>query len=580
MRSLVGQVVNFRYEILEKTGEGSLFTVYRTRDKVMNRMTAIKVLRPDYCDGSNLPSRLLDRARKLIPINHPNVTRVLEAEQTDEGVYVSEEHVRGIDLKERIRRIAPFTVASAVDVSVAVAQGLDHLHRNGIVHGDLRPHKVLVGPEGEVKVTGAGLAFAFSEQEDKRTLALMRAAHYASPEAFEGRLPDERSDIYALGVIMFEMLTATLPFTADSPIGVAMKHAAEPVPSPRAINAGIPRTMEGIILKALAKKPEERYQTARELLVDLRGVQESLRVGKTLSWAPAEGSAVQGAADAVETRSEESLLKSLAKAGLLVALVALVVFAGITALVRTTPADVSVPSVVGMDLDEAQAALAEAELRSHVEREEYNDSYDEGKVFFSQPQGGTSAKKGTTVELYVSSGPRDVQVPSLVGLTEDQSKEVLNNWDLVLGSPEYDFSEAVAIGKVIRQSPGAGTSVRRGSTTVDIVLSKGPREPPPAPEPEPEPPEYQPPAPDTQPDTAPGGGASALEPRTLRVKFALPQGPARRVQILVKDDNGQWTALDENYKGGANVSATFTATGKSVEIRTLLDGKEVNKQVR
>jgi len=169
---------------------------------VMNRMTAVKVLRPEYCDGGDFPARLLGRARKLIPINHPNVTRVLEAEQTDEGVYVSEEHVRGIDLKERIRRIAPFTVASAVDVSVAVAQALDHLHRNGIVHGDLRPHKVLVGPEGEVKVTGAGLAFAFSEQEDKRTLALMRAAHYASPEAFEGRLPDERSDIYALGVII------------------------------------------------------------------------------------------------------------------------------------------------------------------------------------------------------------------------------------------------------------------------------------------------------------------------------------------------------------------------------------------
>jgi len=171
-------------------------------------------------------------------------------------------------------------------------------------------------------------------------------------------------------------------------------------------------------------------------------------------------------------------------------------------------------------------------------------------------------------------------MPSLVGLTEEESRDVLKETGLVLASPEYDFSDSVAIGKVIRQSPRAGTSVRKDSTTVHLVLSQGPREPMPAPEPEPEPPEYQPPTPDTPSDTATGGDASALQPRTLRVKFTLPQGPARRVQILVKDDNGQWTALDENYKGGENVSATFTATGKSVEVRTLLDGKEVNKQVR
>ncbi len=581
MRSLVGQVINFRYEVLEKTGEGGLFTVYRTRDRVMNRLAAVKVLRPDYASDPELSARILERAKALIPLNHPNVTRVFEAAQTEECAYVCEEHVRGIDLKERIRRIAPFTAAAAVDVAVAVAQALDYLHRNGIVHGDLRPHKVLMGPEGEVKVTGAGLAFAFAHQDEKRTLALMRAAHYAAPETFEGRSPDERSDVYSLGVILFEMLAGVVPFTGETPIAVATRHARDPVPSVRDLNAGVPRTVEGIIRKALAKDPQERYQTAREMLADLRTVQESLRLGKPLNWSPLDASRAAAVEEPPAVR-EESLWKSFAKAALLVLLVAAVVFGGFMLLVKSSPPDVAVPDVVGKDLEEARRLLADAGLTLTIAREDFNDRYPAGSIYFQEPQAGQPAKKNAVVEVYVSKGSRNVRVPSVIGMSEEKAREVLNEEGLVVGDVGYDHSLTISAGDVIRQEPRAGLSVAREAARVDLVVSLGP--PPGRPAAPAEPVDEAAPAePSVTPEVSRPSRPPAESPaatRQLRIRFNVPEGPSVRVQIVVKDDTGEWVALDDVYQGGSPVSATFSVSGKNAEIRTLLNGREVDRQVR
>ncbi len=581
MQSLVGQVINFRYEVLEKTGEGGLFSVYRTRDRVMNRLAAVKVLRPDYASDLEISRRILERAKALVPLSHPNITRVYEAARTEDCAYVCEEHVRGIDLKERIRRIAPFTAAAAVDVAIAVAQALDHLHRNGIIHGDLRPHKVLIGPEGEIKVTGAGLAFAFADQEEKRTLALMRAAHYAAPETFEGRVPDERSDIYSLGIILFEMLAGTVPFTGETPIAVATRHARDPVPSVRDQNAAVPRALEGIIRKALAKDPDERYQTAREILADLRSVQDALRVGKPLNWSPLDPSRAASVADEPVPR-EESLWKSFAKAALLVVLVAAVVFGGFMLLVKSSPPDVAVPDVVGKDLEEARRILSDAGLTLTIAREDFNDRYPAGAIYFQEPQAGQPVKKNAVVEVYVSKGSRNVRVPSVVGMSEEKAREVLNEEGLVVGEIKYDYSSSIPAGDVMRQDPRAGLSVAREAAKVDLTVSLGPPPgrpvvPPPLDE------KTVPEAPSVTPGEAPAAPPAAEKPavtRQLRIRFSVPEGPSVRVQIVVKDDTGEWVALDDVYRGGSPVSATFSVTGKTAEIRTLINGKEVDRQVR
>lgn len=581
MQSLVGQVINFRYEVLEKTGEGGLFTVYRTRDRVMNRLAAVKVLRPDYASDTEISRRILERAKALVPLSHPNVTRVYEAARTEDCAYVCEEHVRGIDLKERIRRIAPFTAAAAVDVAIAVAQALDYLHRNGIIHGDLRPHKVLIGPEGEIKVTGAGLAFAFADQEEKRTLALMRAAHYAAPETFEGRVPDERSDIYSLGIILFEMLAGTVPFTGETPIAVATRHARDPVPSVRDQNAAVPRALEGIIRKALAKDPDERYQTAREILADLRSVQDALRVGKPLNWSPLDPSRAAAVADEPAPR-EESLWKSFAKAALLVVLVAAVVFGGFMLLVKSSPPDVAVPDVVGKDLEEARRILSDAGLTLTIAREDFNDRYPAGAIYFQEPQAGQPVKKNAVVEVYVSKGSRNVRVPSVVGMSEEKAREVLNEEGLVVGEVKYDYSSSIPAGDVMRQDPRAGLSVAREAAKVDLTVSLGPPPGRPAVPPPPDE-ETVPEAPSITPGEAPATPPAAEKPavtRQLRIRFSVPEGPSVRVQIVVKDDTGEWVALDDVYRGGSPVSATFSVTGKTAEIRTLINGKEVDRQVR
>ncbi|MEJ5299280.1 MAG: PASTA domain-containing protein, partial [Armatimonadota bacterium] len=527
MQSLVGQVINFRYEVLEKTGEGGLFTVYRTRDRVMNRLAAVKVLRPDYASDTEISRRILERAKALVPLSHPNVTRVYEAARTEDCAYVCEEHVRGIDLKERIRRIAPFTAAAAVDVAIAVAQALDYLHRNGIIHGDLRPHKVLIGPEGEIKVTGAGLSFAFADQEEKRTLALMRAAHYAAPETFEGRVPDERSDIYSLGIILFEMLAGSVPFTGETPIAVATRHARDPVPSVRDQNAAVPRAVEGIIRKALAKDPAERYQTAREILADLRSVQDALRVGKPLNWSPLDPSRVAAVADEPAPQ-EESLWKSFAKAALLVVLVAAVVFGGFMLLVKSSPPDVAVPDVVGKELEEARRILSDAGLTLTIAREDFNDRYPAGVIYFQEPQAGQPVKKNAVVEVYVSKGSRNVRVPSVVGMSEAKAREVLNEEGLVVGEVKYDYSPSIPAGDVMRQEPRAGLSVAREAAKVDLTVSLGP---PPGRPAEPSPPEEET-APE-EPTITPGESRpvppAAEKPavtRQLRIRFSVPEGPS------------------------------------------------------
>jgi len=418
-----------------------------------------------------------------------------------------------MDLKERIRRIAPFTVASGVDVAIGIASALDYLHRAGLTHGDLRPQKVLVGPEGEVKVTGAGLSAAMSGHDDLRSLGLMRAVHYSAPELFDGSPASAQTDIYALGIILYEMLTGSLPFHADSAITVATKHKTEPVPSARNLNAGIPRELDGIVMRAMAKEPEERYETAAEMLADLMSVQESLRIGRPASRADGgKGRPDETEHGPVALPREESIWKGLARALLLVALVAAVVFAGITFLMGTSPGDVTVPDLTGLTSQQAGNRLSPMGLMLEVEREDYNEKYDEGEI----------------------------------------------------------YSSTVPAGSVVRQTPRSGRKAPRKSR-VSLVVSLGT-------DPSSEEPEEVETTPQVEPDETEEDDSSPL--RKLRVRFALPEGGQRKIQIIVKDETGEWTALDEDREGGEAVETTINATGKRVEIRTYVDGKLVDRQVK
>lgn len=565
----IGQVVNFRYEILEKTGEGAYFTVFRTRDKVMNRLIATKVLKPEYASDAEFCSRLITRARLLVPLSHPNLTKVFEADTSADATYIAEEHVRGIDLKERIRRIAPFTVSAAVDIALSMAQGLDYLHRNGIVHGDLRPQKVLIGPEGEVKITGAGLALASVAQEDRRSLDLMRTAHYAAPEIFDGARPDEQSDIYSLGIILYEMMTGALPFDADTPLAIAVQHARDPVPSARALNTGVPRAIDGIISKALEKAPEARYPSVQDLLSDLRSAQESLRLGKSLAWSPQDHPAQTASTAEPQRQREETVWQFLGKSLLLVGVVALVVGVAFVALFRSTPPDVNVPDVTGMTATDARTHLEQVGLEMALEREDFNEKYDEGQIYFTTPQAGEPVKKGTVVQIFVSKGPRYRKVPSVAGMSEARARQVLADASFTIGDARTVYSSSVPAGDVVSQSPKSGTRAERNAV-IDLTVSLGP-----------DPTAVEATQPDASAEPDSSDNVSQSQTRRLNIRFTVPEGGGlKKIEIVVKDESGEHTEYLEYHDPGDEVSTTVNAVGKDVEIRTLVDGKEVDRQIK
>jgi serine/threonine protein kinase len=288
--ALINRVLSGRYEILEFIGEGPLLAAYRARDRSQNRLVALKILLPQRAaDHPSIAEKLRSGLGEVLSFSHPSITRTFDVgSDEDNGVaaYVSEEYIRGIDLKERIRRAAPFQLTAATDCAVALAEALEFAHNRGIAHGDVRPQNVLIGPEGQVKLSGFGVAEAQNIALYQDPGLLSRVVAYVAPDAAASSRPTVSADLYALGVILFEMLTGDLPFKGDNALQIALKHAQEPVPSPRSINLGIPRALDGVVQKTLGKRPEDRYLSAADMLTDLREVRDSLRYGKSLAWSP------------------------------------------------------------------------------------------------------------------------------------------------------------------------------------------------------------------------------------------------------------------------------------------------------
>ncbi len=285
---MINQLVSQRYEVLEKIGEGPLFTVYKARDKHQNRVVALKAVAGAFVRDSALAGGLAARLEASANLNQPNITQFYEWGQENDAAYAAVEFVRGINLRERIRRIAPFTLSVAVDVGVAISEALQYAHSQGQTHGDLRPHNMIVTPEGAVKVTDFGVMAGVAQSPRAQADVLARSAPYRAPELTPSQAGSVAGDIYALGAIFYEMLTGATLYAGDSLDAIADQHAYSPIPLPRVINPGVPRSVEGIIVKCLQKRPEARYRTANEVLSDLKSVHDALRFGKPLSWSPVD----------------------------------------------------------------------------------------------------------------------------------------------------------------------------------------------------------------------------------------------------------------------------------------------------
>ncbi|MEZ0490726.1 Stk1 family PASTA domain-containing Ser/Thr kinase [Kineococcus sp. TBRC 1896] len=494
---LVGRRLDGRYHVLGRVGRGGMGVVYRAEDERLDRAVALKVLRADLAHDPTARSRFVREAKSAARLTHPGIVAVLDQGVDHEGgtetAYLVMELVDGRTLRDVVLDKGALTPGEALGVTADVLDALAEAHRKGVLHRDVKTANVLVADDGRVKVADFGLARAASTGGQSTTVGmgdLMGTAEYLAPEQLEAGEPDARSDVYGVGVMLYEMLTGAPPFTGDSPFTIAYKHVHEPVPPPSAKAPGLPKALDALVLDALAKDPDERPADAGEMLEQLRAVRSSLTPQQLGARAPrpaapaAPGSTTRIGTVATGTTSTTGTADDGAapeghrsRRGLLVGIVLLVLalVAGLSWYSLAGPgAYTTTPAVAGKSPQEAQSILQAAGL-DVTEEQGFSDTVPAGLVAASDPGEGERVRKDGTVTLVVSRGIEQFPVPDVVRAPRSAAEDRLRETGLAVGAISQEFSEDVPEGAVIRADPTVGQVVDH-DTPVALVVSRG-REP-------------------------------------------------------------------------------------------------------
>ena len=616
-----------RYELGERLAEGTFFRTHRGRDIQSSRPVAIKVLRPEFANDEAFCERLLSEARSASQLKDAHVAQVYDAWRERGTIVIVTEWVPGINLKDRIRRVAPFPMAVALDIILACTQALRHAHDSGVIHGDVRPDNIIITPDGRVKLTDFGVGMSSAASTRVQLNALPRAVYYQAPEVVEGRMPNARTDIYSLGCILYEMLSGVVPFDGETPMAVAAKHLHAPPPSLKTANPAVPNAVDGIALKCMQKDPAARYASVGQLISDVEAVREAMRSDRPLDWSPMQAQPaatpenepvaksrkpVTAPASPSRTRAErrqEYHEDSGPSAKLLIAVAMLAVvmaalFFGAFRAITSTPNQVTVPDgLVGVSEAQAEAALQHAGLKWEVHNQ-FTEKYPQGTVYQVMPASGTDLRAGKSVQLFVSEGTEPAHVPDVTGKKLDDARKTIQAAKLSVGTINEEFSEVVDKGMVINQAPVGGAEAAKQSA-VTMTVSKGPD------------PQYQtqsepqnngndngnttdqtPTNPGTTDNTNGGpapdnGGNPAVTPpsvpspdlpaRDHEVNIHIPRGGngPQHVRIVVKNEDGsEQNAYEADHEPGEDVSQTVTTFGArgKCEIRVFINGKSVSRQ--
>lgn len=550
---MIGQIINYRYEVLEKIGDGEIFSAYKARDKVLNRLVALKFLRGDNADFS---TAVRAGYQAVAPLDHPFIARVLEADLTSDESFVACEYVRGINVKDRIVRAGAMQVSVALDIIVPVLEALEYAHANRVVHGDLHSADVIVSTDGEVKVTDFGLASALRACPEVADRLGTRSVHYESPEIAEGAAPSVSSDLYSVGVILYEMLTGSLPFEGPTAIAVALKQAKETPTAPRAINTGVPKSLSDLVMRAIDRSPEERFPNASSMLADVRAIRDALRVGKPISVPqPAVSARVEREVDP----EPEGLLARSAYVWLTAAFVLVVLLAGVlTVYVNTRDTKIDVPMIVGLTVDEANVKAQEANLTLEQDDpgEIFSNDYDEGVIAFQSPGAHARIERDKAVLKYkISKGPSTKRVPDLIGRLETDAYQIAEDAGFTVGKVTTEYSDKIPTTAVIKQDPEKDSMAPPGSP-VNLVLSLGPKEEPP-------------------PDDT---GTTEGRQRNFAVSVRVPSNVTgqQEVRIVVDDDRGETTEVQEFHDPGDQFDQDVIGYGDKVRIQIYVGGRIVS----
>ncbi len=465
-----GAVIAGRYLIEERIAEGGMSTVYRARRLGDGAVVALKVPRGEYAADHEFIERFAREARSAETLTHPNIVRVLESGLDGDTYFIAMEYVDGTDLKAYLRRVGRLEPADAERIALAVCDALEYAHRQGIIHRDVKPQNILLAPDGGVKVADFGIARALATSTITQPGTVVGTVHYLSPEQARGAGVGRGSDIYSLGVVLFEMLTGSLPFAGDSPIAIALKHLHEPAPSPRAVAPEVPLRLEGIILKALAKSSQDRYASAREMAGDLTGETDLWR-----DTAPPDEGATRKfelGDQAAPNPARRGATMWVATAVL--ALVAIGAWAGWQAVngYLSVP-EVEMPDLVGRSLPQAELIAQQAGLGVEVTERAYSPTVPADAVLSQDQPPGKRVKQGRRVGVVLSLGAQLVTVPDLVRRTLQEAQLALEGAGLQAGTLQEAHDEIAKAGTVIRQDPPAGSRVPL-DTPVLMVISRGP----------------------------------------------------------------------------------------------------------
>lgn len=495
MENLIGRVLGNRYEIIEKIGAGGMAVVYKARCRLLNRYVAVKVLRTDTEMTEDFIKRFKVEAQSAGSLSHPNIVSIYDVGNEGNINYIVMEFVEGYTLKEVITKSDRLTWRAAVRIAAQICAGLEHAHKNHIIHRDIKSQNILVTPDLVAKVTDFGIARASSNSTITITGNTIGSVHYFSPEQAKGQHTDEKSDIYSLGIVMYEMLTGRVPLDADTPVSVALKQIQEiPIP-PAQIDNEIPTSVSDIVMKALQKEPRLRYQSATEMLKDLNAVLANpnniviseTNIGATTVMSSVNENMINDRVNkpvVIEEEEDMSARRKKKKSGFFTVflaflcslLIAIAAFIGVRYFINSVlgpeKAEVIMPNLVGKTLAEAQAELDE--LNILTKRISYQESDEVGKnlIIIQSPVANMSVKENVKiVELVVSSGKTDRIVPNVIGLTLEDAKAKLDAQELRYSVTEESNSEFEK-GYVFRQNPTENFDVKVGSL-VELYVSSG-----------------------------------------------------------------------------------------------------------
>ena len=492
-----GYLLGERYRIIDTLGEGGMANVYLAEDIILQRKVAVKILRLDLQNEPQTQARFQREALATSELSHPNIVSVLDV-GTDHGLpYMVMEYVDGPDLKEYIRQNAPLDLHEVIRIMDQILSAVALAHKHNVIHRDLKPQNILMDKRGNIKIADFGIAVALNQSSVTQTNSVMGSVHYMSPEQTRGGLVTKQSDIYSLGIILYELITGTVPFNGDTPVSIALKHAQEPIPSIRKKDQSVPQALENVVLKATAKDPRDRYATAQAMQADLDSSLDPERADEPV-FVPNHGNnndktivlpgfKAPEKEQTVESEEENKPDKKEKKKDFWqnvkshkwwwifsVIAAGLIIFIMIFALSgnNNKPRQVHIPDVTNITEKRAEKRLEAAGLQVGKVIRRQSDDIKKGHVIGTKPAAGNRVDQGKAIILIVSSGTSMVKVPDVVGDNYDEAAEKLENqgFDVVR---EDQYSNKMARGNIISQSIAAGVEVKPTQTTITLVVSRG-----------------------------------------------------------------------------------------------------------